>query len=82
VRGAWWRGIPELTPAKRLDFLVLSGAFRTAIPRCVVIVAVLIPLLICIVVLVVVADEIIQREAIMSSDKIDARVGSLPITLV
>src|SRR5262249_33602131 len=53
-------------------------AFPAAVPRLVVVVAVLIPVSIGDVVLALVADEVVQRVAVVSRDEVDAAVVLVP----
>ena len=64
--------------AQREDALVLGGTLGAAVPRAVVVVAVAVVLAIGLVVLVVVGNEVLEREAVMGGDEVDARPGPAP----
>ena len=74
--------IPPLSLAQRVDLRILSWALRAAIPREIIIIAVFVAVVVRLVVLVVVADQVVQRETIVRGDKIDAGVRASPIMLV
>ena len=71
--------ISHLPESKLDDVGVVGGAFRAVIAGEVVGVSVTVVLAVGEVVLVVVADEIIQRETIMRRDHVDARIRSAMI---
>jgi len=64
-----------LPGAQSVHVQILSRAFDSAIPTAIVIGAIAIVFAIGLVVLVVVADKIVQREAIVSGYKINAGIG-------
>ena len=74
--------IPALALAQRVDLRVIRWAFDPAIPRLIVVVAVAVLVAVQLVVLFVVADQIDQREPIVGSDEIDARVWATPVVLI
>src|SRR5262249_47723468 len=61
-----------LAHSQLIDLRIISGALNTAVPAPVVIRAVPIMLAVCFVVLLVVGDQIVEREAIMASHEVDA----------
>jgi len=64
-----------LFSAQRADLWIVGRPFDAAVPRLIIIVAILVILAVGFVVLVVVADEIVQREAIVRGDEVDRRPG-------
>src|SRR5436305_2038451 len=64
----------SLTFAERVDRGVVGLPFGAAVPAQVVVVAVAVLFAVRVVVLVVVADEIHQREPVVRGDEVDARV--------
>src|SRR5205823_11369371 len=64
------------------DVLVVAVALDAEVPRPVVRVAVLVPLAVGLVVLVVVGDEVAQREAVVAGDEVDRRIGPAAVVLV
>src|SRR6185436_5128541 len=65
----------HLALAQALDRGVVGGTFGAVIPRAVVRVAVAVVLAVGLVVLVVVGDDVVQREAVVRGDEVDARPG-------
>ena len=65
--------IAALTGAQLQDILVVCGSFDTAVPASVVVVAVAVVLAVGLVVLGVVADEVVEREAIVDGDDVHRR---------
>src|SRR5271154_2887094 len=70
--------IAHLLLAKSIDALIIRGAFGAAVPRAVVGGAVLVILTVGVVVFVVVADQVVEREAIVSGDEIHGGPGFAP----
>src|SRR5690606_23872903 len=62
--------------AQRQDAGVVGGTFGTVVPGMVVVAAVAVVLAIGLVVLVVVGNQVLKREAIVRADEIDAGPGS------
>ncbi len=67
--------VPPLPGAQLVDSRIVSRALYTAVPGAVVVGAVEILLAIRLVVLLVVAHQVGQREAIVAGDEVDAGVG-------
>jgi hypothetical protein len=63
--------IPLLLRAQRQDGRVLRLALRAAVPGAVVALAVLVVLAVGLVVLLVVGDQIAQREAVVGGDEVE-----------
>src|SRR6266542_931320 len=74
--------VPALAFAQGVDLRVVGWTFHAAIPREIVIVAVVVAVAVQLVVLFVVADQVAQRETIVRSDEINARVRAPPSVLV
>ena len=74
--------IPTLTFAQRVDLRVVSRTFDAAIPRLVIVVTVAVVVAVRSVVLLVVADQVGQRETIVRGNKIYARVRTSPAVLI
>src|ERR1035438_5988518 len=68
--------IALLFGAQRLDVGIVGGTLRSTIPAEIIVIAVAIVLAIVFVVLVVITHQILQREAVVGSYKIDAGVGT------
>src|SRR5246127_1352981 len=73
--------ITPLAPSQCIYVLVVRRAFGAAVPRPVIGLAVLVVLAVRIVVLVVVGDEIAERESVMNGDEIDRRRGFTPAVI-
>src|SRR5262245_2941151 len=71
-----------LLPAQGIDGGIVGRTLHTAVPAVVVVAAVLIVLTIGVIVFVVVTDQVVEREAIVTGDEIDAGIGLPPIALV
>src|SRR5207247_396042 len=71
-----------LPPAQPSDQRVLGGPLRPAVPRRVVVRAVAVVLAVGLVVLLLVGDEVLQREAVVARDEVDALVRLSPVVLV
>ena len=65
----------DLTIAQRLDFRIVGRPLRTAVPAQIIIGAIAVALAVGLVVLPVVGDQIVEREAIMAGHEIDALFG-------
>ena len=65
--------VSALTSTQFEDFRVVGGAFDSAVPRSVVRFAVVVVLTVGFVVLLVVRDEVVQGETVVSDDEVDAR---------
>src|SRR5207248_10788290 len=65
--------IATLFRSERIDLRIVGWSFRAAIPRLVVLIAVLIVFAVRIVVLLVITDEVVERETIVRRDDINAR---------
>ena len=71
-----------LARAQRDDRLAIVGrALDAAVPGLVVVVAVAVVLAVRLVVLVVVGDQVVQREAVVRGDEVDARVRPAAVVL-
>jgi len=71
-----------LLPTQGLNGRISSGTFDATVPAIVVIGPILIVLAIRFVVLLVITDQVVQRETVVAGNKIDAGVGPAPIALV
>src|SRR5581483_3260573 len=67
---------------QRVDRGIVRLAFGAVVPGAVVVGAVLVPLLVRLVVLVVVRDEVAQREPVVRSDEVDRRKRLAAVRLV
>src|SRR5947208_33108 len=74
--------IPSLPFAQRVDLWIFCWTFRAAIPREIVVVAVFVGIAVRFVVLVVIADQVVQRETIVRGHKVDAGVRASPVMQV
>ena len=74
--------ITPLPTAQFVDIGIIRRALGPVIPGMIIVVAVLIVLAVRFVVFVVIADEIVEREAIVRGDEIDARVRATAVVLV
>src|SRR6185312_9906632 len=68
--------------AQLVDLRVIGAALGAAVPRAVVVGAVLVVLLVGLVVLVLVGDEIRQGETVVGGHEVDRREGVAPLVLV
>src|SRR5271165_3519851 len=68
--------------ARPVDLRIIGRPLGAHVPRMVVVRAVLIVLAVGLVVLFVVADQIVQREAVMCHNEIYAGVGFAPVMLI
>src|SRR5216683_6519006 len=66
--------IALLPGAERIDAVVVRRSFGAAVPRAVVALAVAVLLAVRLVVLLVVGDQVLEREAVVRGDEVDARV--------
>ena len=73
--------VPHLPVAQRDDPGIVGLALGAVVPGLVVVRAVLVVLAVRLVVLVAVADEIVQREAVVRGDEVDARLRVAPLAL-
>ena len=71
-----------LARAQRVDRRIVGRAFDAAVPRSVVVLAVLVVLAVGLVVLLVVGDQVAQREAVVRGDEVHARVRAPAVVLV
>jgi hypothetical protein len=67
--------VAHLALAQVVDLGIVGGAFRAHVPTVVVVGAVGVVVAVGLVVLVVVADEVAEREAVVRGDEVDAGVG-------
>ena len=74
--------IPLLPFAQFDDLRIVCRAFRAAVPGVIVVRAVAVVFAVRLIVLIVVADQIVQREAIMRGDEIDAGRREAAVALV
>ena len=74
--------IAFLAPAQRVHLGIVGRALDAAVPAQVVVVAVAVVLAVGLVVFLVVADEIVEREAVVGGDEVDAGVGASSRALV
>src|ERR687892_2175523 len=74
--------IALLLPAQGVDGGIVGWALGPTVPTVVLIGAVLVLVAIRVVMLVIVTDQVVQREAVMASDKIDAGQGLAPVMLI
>ena len=65
----------DLAVAQRLDGGIVGRPFDAAIPAEVVVGAVAVVFAVCFVVLAVVRDQIVEREAVVAGDEVDALLG-------
>ncbi len=72
----------HLAVAQPLDRRIVGRALDAAVPAAVVVGAVAIPLPVRLVVLDVVGDEVVQREAVVAGDEVDALLGLAALVLV
>ena len=75
ARAAQREKIPDLPAAQLLHGRVVGRAFDATIPAAVVVRAVAVVLAIGLIVLDVVGDEVIEREAVVAGDEVDALLG-------
>src|SRR5581483_10055349 len=74
--------VARLAGAERADLRIVGRPFRTAVPRTVVVGAVVVPLAVRLVVLVVVRDEVAQSEPVVRGDEVDRRERPPAVLLV
>ena len=74
--------VPLLARAQRVDRRIVGRPLGPAVPRAVVVGAVLVALAVRLVVLLVVRDEVAQREAVVRGDEVDRRERPAPVGLV
>ena len=74
--------VPLLPRAQRVDVRIVGRPFDAAVPRAVVVGAVAVVLAVRVVVLLVVRDEVAQREAVVRGDEVDRRERPLAVALV
>ena len=74
--------VPALAAAQGVNLFVVGRTFRAAVPTCIIVVAIVASLAVGLVVLVVVGNEVIEREAVVRGDEIDARVRLLAAVLI
>ena len=74
--------IPALTFAQFVDLRVIGWTFHAAVPGLIVIVAVSVVVPVQFVVLLIVADQVGQRETVVRSDEIDAGIRAAPAMLI
>src|SRR5205085_10856326 len=66
------RHVLDLAAAELVEAGIVARAFDAAVPAVVVVGAVVVPFAVGLVVLLVVRDEVVQREAIVAGDEVDA----------
>ena len=71
-----------LLPAQGIDGGIIRRPLGAAVPTVVVVGPVLVIFPIGLVVFVVVADQVMQREAVVAGDEIDAGIGLAPVVLI
>src|SRR5262249_62049396 len=71
-----------LAVAQSLDLGIVARAFRAAVPGAVEVLSVAVVVAIGLVVLLVVGDQVLQREAIVAGDEVDARVRPPAVVLI
>src|SRR5581483_12234922 len=64
--------VSHLPRAQRVDARIVGWSFSAAVPRTVVVLAVPVLLAVRLVVLLVVGDQVSQRESVVAGDKVDA----------
>ena len=74
--------VANLALAQLQDRLILAVALDAGVPGAVVVAAVLVVLPVGVVVLLVVGDEVPEREAVVAGDEVDAGRGSAAVALV
>ena len=74
--------VPQLPLAERVDRRIVGLALDAVVPAAVVVVPVLVRLEIRLVVLLVVGDEVAEREAVVRGDEVDRRERPAPVVLV
>src|SRR5262245_30031687 len=74
--------VAHLLPTQGLNDRIISGAFNATVPAIVVIGPILVILAIRFIVFVVITDQVVEREAVVAGNKIDARIGHTPIALI
>ena len=75
----------KISPLARPEFIhlgIVGRAFRAAVPRIIIIVAVAVLFAIRVVVLVIVADQIVQRKTVVRGNEVDAGVGPTAAMLI
>ena len=70
--------VARLSLAEREDLRVVGGSFHPAVPAQILLRAVAVVLAVRLVVLLVVAHEVVQGEAVVGGHEVDARVGAAP----
>ena len=71
----------DLAQSHRIDLRIVRRASGATIPRAVVAAAVVVVLAVRLVVLVVVGDEVVEREAVMRGDEVNAGPGLAPLAI-
>ena len=71
-----------LAAPKSVDLRIFGGTFGAAVPRPVIVVAVLVVFPIGLIVFIVVGDQIRQGISVMRGDEIDTRLGPFPVPLI
>ena len=74
--------ISALPIAQGIDLRVIRRSFDAAVPREIIIVAVLVAFAVRLIVLFVVADQVVERETIVRGDEIDARIWASSAVLI
>jgi len=74
--------VAPLAGAEVVDLRIVGGALDAVIPRAVVVCPVAVVLEVCLVVFLVVGDEIVQREPVVGGDEVDRGEWVAPIGLV
>jgi hypothetical protein len=68
--------------AQNIDGRVVRRALGAAVPAIVVVGTVLVVLTVGLVMLVIVADKVLQRESVMTGDEVDAGIRLAPVILI
>src|SRR5262249_54514614 len=74
--------VSPLLLAQAVDGRIVGVPLGAAVPAIVVVAAVAVVFAVGLVVLLVVADEILEGEAVVARDEIDARIGLPPVPLI
>src|SRR5690606_31636253 len=74
--------VPDAAASQLEDARIVGLALYTRVPRDVVVAAVAVALAVGLVVLLVVGDEVVQRETVVSGDEVDAGIRQPAVALV
>ena len=71
-----------LVPAQGINGGIVRRTLGPTVPAVIIVGAVLVVFAIGLVVFLIVTDEVVEREAIMAGNKIDAGLGLAPVALI